>query len=72
MNPENNIEAELARVQHANETYDKLLYLSERVKNETSELARLVLMEQCDNYLDFSLQFDLAPIFKEIKEEREM
>lgn len=65
MTVDNNAET----LQQAHEVYDKLLYTSEQLRVERSGMARLILSEQIDNYLDFALQFDLVPLLGQIAKE---
>lgn len=51
--PEQRISAELFLTDQANEVYDKILFNAAQLRIETSHVARTILSEVIDSYLDF-------------------
>lgn len=69
--PEQRISQELYLTDQANELFDKLQFNSHQLRIETSHVARTILSEVIDSYLDFSNEFGIAHLFTEIKNERD-
>lgn len=68
--PEQQLMKDIALADQANELFDKLTFNSHQLRIETAPLARTILKEVINNYLDFANEFNIAPLFTEIALER--